>query len=170
MGRWLGQVQKVDTTTNALVATVPGYVGTYGNGMVSVGGFLWVSGQVQVNKIDVTANTLAATVLPAETRGMAFDGLYLWVAVYGSSRIVKVDIDTLKIVQTVPVGTKPHSIAYNGSHIFVTNYGGNSVSKIDPLTGTVVATIAVGRILPALPTIPGIARYGWPIAATGPSA
>ncbi|MGB4912728.1 MAG: hypothetical protein WBO95_11500 [Candidatus Dechloromonas phosphoritropha] len=139
-----GQVQKVDTTTNAVVATVPGYVGPYGNGMVSVGGFLWVSGQVQVNKIDVTANTVAATVLPAETRGMAFDGLYLWVAVYGSSRIVKVDIDTLQIVQTVPVGTKPHSVAYNGSHIFVTNYGGNSVSKIDPLTGTVVATIAVG--------------------------
>ncbi len=154
VGGW-GQVQKVDTTTNALVATVPGYVGTYGNGMVSVGGFLWVSGQVQVNKIDVTANTLAATVLPAETRGMAFDGLYLWVAVYGSSRIVKVDIDTLKIVQTVPVGTKPHSIAYNGSHIFVTNYGGNSVSKIDPLTGTVVATIAVG----ANPA--GIAYNSW---------
>ena len=73
----------------------------------------------------------------------------------GASGIVKVDIDTLKIVQTVPVGTKPHSIAYNGSHIFVTNYGGNSVSKIDPLTGTVVATIAVG----ANPA--GIAYNSW---------
>jgi len=143
VGGW-GQVQKVDTSTNAVVATVPAYVGAWGNGMVSVTGFLWVSGSNQVTKIDVTANVVAATVLPGESRGMAFDGLYLWVALYGSGQVLKVDINTLQILLTVPVGTRPHSVAYNGSYIFVTNFGSNSVSKIDPQTGTVVATIPVG--------------------------
>ncbi|MEF8701280.1 MAG: hypothetical protein V5B33_18605 [Candidatus Accumulibacter sp. UW20] len=144
---WVGgwqEVKKIDPVTNAVVATVGAQVGYYGNGMVNAGGFLWVSGDLQMKKIDVTAHTVAATVWPAESRGMAFDGLYLWVALYGSDRILKVDIDTLQIVQTVPVGTRPHSVACNGSHLFVTNYGSNSVSKIDPLTGEVVASIAVG--------------------------
>jgi DNA-binding beta-propeller fold protein YncE len=63
---------------------------------------------------------------------MAFDGLYLWVAVYGTVQVLQVDIDTGQVVRSVTVGTRPHSVVYNGKHIFVTNFGSNSVSKIDP--------------------------------------
>ncbi|HET7865313.1 MAG TPA: YncE family protein, partial [Burkholderiaceae bacterium] len=83
-------------------------------------------------------------VLTAESRGMAFDGLHLWVALYGINLVLKVNINTGQVVATVAVGIKPHSIAYNGSHLFVTNFGSNSVSKIDPSSATVVASIPVG--------------------------
>ncbi|MBK7954301.1 MAG: hypothetical protein IPK02_10245 [Candidatus Accumulibacter sp.] len=143
---WVGgnQVQKVDTATNTVVATIPAYVGNWGAAMPSVSGFLWVAGSNQVTKVDVTANTVAATLLTGESRGMAFDGLYLWVAVYGTVQVLQVDIDTGQVVRSVTVGTRPHSVVYNGKHIFVTNFGSNSVSKIDPLTGSVLATIPVG--------------------------
>lgn len=139
-----GQVQKFDTTTNASVATVAAPTAYWGNSMTSVSGSLWVSGGVQVTKIDATANTISATILPMESRGMAFDGLNLWVALYGCGQVLKIEVNTGQVMATVPVGLRPHSVAYNGTHVFVTNFGSNSVSKIDPSTATVVATIPVG--------------------------
>jgi YVTN family beta-propeller protein len=139
-----GEFRKIDTTNNNSVATVSAPTGSYGSSMASVPGFLWVSGGPQATKIDVTAHTVSATVLTQESRGMAFDGLHLWVALHGSSVVLKVDINTGDVVSIVPVDSRPHSVAYNGSHVFVTNFGSNSVSKIDPSTATVVGTIAVG--------------------------
>jgi YVTN family beta-propeller protein len=144
---WVGgsdQFRKIDTTNNNSVATVSAPTGSYGSSMASVAGFLWVCGGAQATKIDVTAHTVSATVRTQESRGMAFDGLHLWVALHGSSVVLKVDINTGDIVSIVQVGSRPHSVAYNGSHVFVTNFGSNSVSKIDPSTAAVVDTIAVG--------------------------
>jgi YVTN family beta-propeller protein len=139
-----GQYRKIDTTNNSSVATVSAPTGSFGSSMASVSGFLWVSGDAQATKIDVTAHTVSATVLTQESRGMAFDGHHLWVAVHGSSVVLKVDINTGDFVSVVRVGSRPHSVACNGSHVFVTNFGSNTVSKIDPSSATVVATIPVG--------------------------
>jgi YVTN family beta-propeller protein len=144
---WVGedyQVRKIDTANNSTVATVSAPNYGWGNSMASVPGFLWVSGGTQATKIDVVTHTVSATVLTQEARGMAFDGLHLWVAIYGSSVVLKVDLNAGQVASIVAVGIRPHSVAYNGSHVFVTNFGSNTVSKIDPSTATVVDTIPVG--------------------------
>jgi len=144
---WVGgnnNVQKVDTVSNEVVATVYAYIWANGNAMVSAQGFLWVIDQQrQLTKIDLTTNTVAARVVLFESRGMAFDGQHLWIALYYTDEVLKVDIGG-QIVHRVRVGSGPHSVVYNGEYLFVTNSRSNSVSKIDPLTASVVATIRVG--------------------------
>jgi YVTN family beta-propeller protein len=49
-----------------------------------------------------------------------------------------------RIVATVPVGSRPHSIDFGLGKVYVTNSGSNSVSVIDGKTDRVVATIPVG--------------------------
>jgi YVTN family beta-propeller protein len=49
-----------------------------------------------------------------------------------------------RIVATVPVGSRPHSIDFGLGKVFITNSGSNSVSVIDGKTDRVVATIPVG--------------------------
>ena len=149
---WVGTktgVRKFHTASNSFPVSNAGLDEEAATELVSGGGFVWVAGFNAVTKIEVSVVTQAqamATTLrlrPFESRGMAFDGLYLWVAVYGSGQVVKVDSETGDVVQTVPVGTKPHSVVYTGQYIFVTNFDSNSVSKINPLTNE-VTTILVG--------------------------
>jgi YVTN family beta-propeller protein len=49
-----------------------------------------------------------------------------------------------RIVATVPVGSRPHSIDFGLDKVFITNSGSNTVSVIDGKTDRVVATIPVG--------------------------
>jgi YVTN family beta-propeller protein len=141
-----GSVTKIDITNNAevggLALSMPN--SPAGNSMVSVGGFLWTCGAAQITQIDAASDALAASLLPMESRGMAFDGRFLWVALYGCGQVLKIDPDSRQIVSSVTVGTQPHSVICSGRHVYVTNYGSHSVSKIDPLTATVAATIQVG--------------------------
>lgn len=147
---WVGfreKLQKFDTTSttpHVPVTTVSTSGSMHPNALLVAAGFLWVCTSLQLHKVDPDANTVVATAWPLELRGMAFDGLYLWVARFGMGQVVKVDPLNGQVLATVDVGSRPHSIAYNGRHVFVTNSGSNSVSKIDPATDRVVATIAVG--------------------------
>jgi YVTN family beta-propeller protein len=137
------QVHKFDTTNNAAVATAFVPVGVSGHPITLVGNVAWVCGGAQLSKLDANL-TVSATIQPLESRGMAFDGVFMWVALYGCGRVLKMDSQTGTVVAIVPVGIRPHSVTCNATHVFVSNEGSNNVSKIDPLTATVVATIAVG--------------------------
>src|SRR3954447_10509793 len=68
----------------------------------------------------------------------------LWVNLYGSGQVAKIDPATNKVLARVRVGPQPISLAYGASSLWVGNGGSTTVSRINPTTRKVVKTIKVG--------------------------
>jgi YVTN family beta-propeller protein len=75
--------------------------------------------------------------------GMAFDGTNLWVALYGSNAVEKLNVSTGNGT-LYPVGTQPRGVAFDGTYIWVTNSGSNTVTKLLASNGFVEGTLTVG--------------------------
>jgi len=76
-------------------------------------------------------------------QGLVFDGTNLWVALYSSNAVEKINVTTGNGT-LYPVGTQPRGVAFDGTYIWVSNYGSNTVTKLLASSGFVEATIAVG--------------------------
>src|SRR5207248_5953943 len=109
-------------------------------------------GNVQV--IDTGTNTVVATVaVGSQPRAIAVtpNGLYAYVANFGSNSVTVIDLTTNSVV-TVPdgsaisVGTNPQGavVTPDGSRVYVSNRGDNNVIVIDTATNTVVPSMTVG--------------------------
>jgi YVTN family beta-propeller protein len=78
-------------------------------------------------------------------------GKLVYVAARGTNQLVVVSAGTNAVVQSVPVGLRPHGVVFNpeNARIYVTNRGGcnsvpGTVSVIDSRTRSVLATVPVG--------------------------
>jgi YVTN family beta-propeller protein len=82
-------------------------------------------------------NTLTTWILVLVAAASLMDGI----TVYSESNNPS---NSTRIVTTVPVGSRPHSIDFGLGKVFITNSGSDSVSVIDAKTDRVIATIPVG--------------------------
>jgi DNA-binding beta-propeller fold protein YncE len=67
----------------------------------------------------------------------------LWVAVFGSREVAKINRESFEIVQRVIVGQGPVGLAADATHLWVANHDENTIAKVDPLSGEVVWTAVV---------------------------
>ncbi len=74
------------------------------------------------------------------------DGRRLYATASQGNSLLVVDLETRRLAQEIPVGTKPHSIALapDGRRAYVSNGGADSIAIVDLDAGRVAATVAVG--------------------------
>jgi YVTN family beta-propeller protein len=109
-----------------------------------------------LNIIDTKTNTVvrsAPIVVPgadsAKPAGLALspDGRTLYMASGRGNRLVVLDLATLRIATTIPVGTRPWGVAISpdGTTLYTADGRSNQVSVIDVHRAAVVKAIAVGE-------------------------
>jgi peptide/nickel transport system substrate-binding protein len=77
--------------------------------------------------------------------GMAVGAGALWVSDAANDRVLRLDPQSHRIEDRIPVGRNPSGIAASSRSVWVANTGGRTVSEIRPESGTVVATVPVGN-------------------------
>jgi YVTN family beta-propeller protein len=78
---------------------------------------------------------------------LAPDGKTVYLAAGRASKVVILDLATLKVTKTIPVGTRPWGVALSadGSLLYTADGRSNQVSVVDVHNGTVIQTIPVGE-------------------------
>jgi YVTN family beta-propeller protein len=149
--RSTGNVSVIDTSTNAVVATVPVGGAPIAVAITPNAAFAYVTNLStdKVSVINTSTNTVVATVPVGDgPQGVAItpDGALAYVTNSGSNSVSVINTSTNTVVATVPVGNFPVgiSITPNGTHAYVVNsFPVGSFSVIDTSTNTVVVTVPV---------------------------
>jgi YVTN family beta-propeller protein len=144
-------VSIIDTSANAVIATVPVGDSPGGVAVNTAGTRVYVANSVSnnVSVLDTSTNAVIATVpVGMDPSGIAVNpaGTQIYVANADVKSVSVIDATSLAVVATIPVGTTPIGIAFNpaGTRAYVANFDSDNVSVIDTATRTVVATISVG--------------------------
>ena len=109
---------------------------------------------------DIASQKLSYVDLPKEAKGPVQiypspDSRYVYVADQGyyfnqpnSDLVYKIDLQEMKVVQTIKGGTAPHGVAVSedGKFVYVTNLLSDDLSVIDALAGTEIARIKIGKM------------------------
>ncbi|WP_298268806.1 hypothetical protein [Geobacter sp.] len=74
-------------------------------------------------------------------RGMAFDGLNMWVANYDSGTVSKIDIYTNNVIATISVTGTPASLTFDGTYVWCVS--DSNVYQIDPSQNSVIGSVAL---------------------------
>lgn len=154
------QLAVINTATSALIAT-PAVQGARGvdvtpdGSRICVTQYYHIGGGVFASRLAiVNATTYAVTQVNIEAAGadtpagviVTPDGSRAYVTNNGSDNVSVVNLTTLAVIATIPVGNNPAGIAVtpDGSRVYVANYGSDSVSVISTATNTVINTFPVG--------------------------
>ena len=109
---------------------------------------------------DIASQKLSYVDLPKEAKGPVQiypspDSRYVYVADQGyyfnqpnSDLVYKIDLQEMKVVQTIKGGTAPHGVAVSedGKFVYVTNLLSDDLSVIDAEAGKEIARIKVGKM------------------------
>jgi YVTN family beta-propeller protein len=144
-------VSVVDTSTNAVTATVPVGRGPQVIAMRPGGGkYAYVTNfhSSTVSVIDTDANKVVSTInVAANPSGVVVtpDGKRAYVANSNEAGTVSViDTSNNTVVTAVAVGDRPLGVAAGNKYVYVANSNSGTVSAIDAATNTVAKTIKVG--------------------------
>lgn len=155
-----GNVNVIDTSTDAVVATVKVGSGPYGIAIAPDGKHAYVAdnGSANVDVIDTATNTVTAAI-PAGTGpyGLAVtpDGKTAYVSNQTAGTVTPINTATNTAGTAIRVGTSPRQIAItpDGSTAYVANMGSASVTPIDTATNTPGTAIKVPIAGPDAATI-----------------
>jgi YVTN family beta-propeller protein len=140
-----GIVTRIDTKTNAVVATIS--VGL-GFGQVAIGiDAVWVVNHDDstVDKIDPHTNNVVDTIdLPPPIGTVTVTPDAIWVASFARNTITRIDPHTDKVVTTLARNDGPTFLAYRAGTIWTCNRGAPGLTRIDPQTNQVVTQIDIG--------------------------
>ncbi len=154
-----GTISVIDTNTNTIVATIPGFSGPYGIAITPDGNYAYVTNfgsnnfepvGTTVSVIDLTTNTIINTIeVGIQPSGVAItpDGKYVYISNYYTLYLGPGFTDltafqgTINIIDTathqvilpvINVGASPDYIAISpdGKYAYVTNYTSNNVNVI----------------------------------------
>lgn len=141
-------VSAIDTSTNAVVATIPVGAEPVDVAVLPNGARAYVTnmGAGTVSMIEIVSNTVASTIpVGSKPRGIAIspDGSRAYVANSGDNTLSVIDLGSNAVVgPPIEVGTEPDGVAISpdGSRAFVAQRGGN-ISVIDTATNAIVASV-----------------------------
>jgi YVTN family beta-propeller protein len=150
--RTIAVVGVLDTTTNAMVATIQLHTRPFLAAVSPDGKRVYVpnhdTGTVSV--IDAATDELVADFpVPANPHSVAFapDGSRVYIANHESNLVSVVDTSSNTVTAQIPVPQSPHNVAVHPTRplAIVASYDALSVSAIDTNTNTLIATIPVGK-------------------------
>jgi YVTN family beta-propeller protein len=144
-------VSVIDTSSNAVVATVPVGNGPSGVAVNSSGTRVYVANTNSntISVINTATNTVIATIGPVSGPiGVAVNtaGTRLYVANNLSNTVSVIDTSTNAIITSIVVGSAPYDIVVNSANTrtYVSNNISGTVSVIDNTINAVIATVLVG--------------------------
>ena len=86
---------------------------------------------------------------------MSSDGTHVWVTNSFDDTVSEIDASTGKVVNTIPVGSRPGGVSSDGTHVWVANGGGNGNSGANTVSEIQIsAGAAASRQILAYPEIP----------------
>lgn len=139
-------MQQIDTISGKILRTVktPGKRNnSYPAGLAWDGKNLWSSDTKghtwetpgdQTFKLTANGKLIAAHSTPSSyPSGLTFDGKYLWSTDNGIDKILKLDLNTFEVLQTIdaPGGDYPNGLAFDGQYIWMSNNDSDSIYQID---------------------------------------
>ena len=149
-----GQVARVDASTGEIQALIdvgdPGAVPDMPSdphGVAAGEAGIWVGNAAErsVAQIDPAANAIAETIpVSVAPYALALDGSDLWVTSFLDDKVVRVDLESGKVVGEVAVA-KPSGVAVGFDGVWVVNHRDDKLARIDPKTNEIVAEIALGE-------------------------
>lgn len=155
-------VQKIDPTTDAVVADIPLPIGSNPYSMAFADSFAYVSGWVsgRIYRVNLSSAQVQGEIeIGGYPEGMAFSGSRLYVTQtgfnpndfsYGQGRMAVIDLDGFSLENEINVGKNPQAIVQTPDgrlHIVCTgNYidVAGSVYVFDPIASAVVDSILIG--------------------------
>jgi YVTN family beta-propeller protein len=150
--RTIAAVSVLDTTTNAVVETIPVQTRPFLSAVSPDGKSIYVPNHDtdNVSVIDTSTDDLVTDFPVAPNpHWVAFtpDGSKAYTANHDSNLVSAIDTATNTVTAEIPTPTSPHSIAVHPTRpiLIVATYDADSASVIDTETDALVATIPVGR-------------------------
>lgn len=145
-------VSVIDTTSNAVIATLPVGSGPRGIAVTPNNAFAYVANEFDeiVSVIDTATNTVTATIPVGPAPGFVAitpNGSFAYVTPFIGSDVWVIDTATNTVVATLSPGGLAVGIdvAPNGAFAYVANSGSDNIAVLDTATNTVTATIPVGN-------------------------
>ena len=138
-----GDVLRVDTATNKIIATIPLGGATQTRSIAAGEGAVWVSYDQTVQRIDPETNEIVATIDISGGAGQIAAGLgSVWVgqnSATGNGSVVRIDPATNAIVTTVPIDIDFESLAVGDGAVWVkgTAPGSARIARVDAATNSV---------------------------------
>ncbi len=133
-------------------------------------GSLWIPGASSITRLDLAeskVSTLVDVGSPDPPASVAASGDQIWFTDHAKKAVSRIDPETNRIVERIPVGFPIYDIAIDGDTLWLTNLGfqtegGNVVVRVDTATNRVVERIDVPA--PATITVGGgsvwVAEFG----------
>ena len=153
-------VSVIDTSTNAVVATIPvgvgcSCVGSDGAAISPDGALVYVANEIDntVSVVRTATNSVIATIRVGSgpiAVAAGPDGSRVYVVNgSGTTSVSVIDTATNAIVNTIPLGVvqaRGVAVTPDGGRLYVSTYGTNTLKVIDTATNAVTANIPVGNL------------------------
>ncbi|MES2332153.1 MAG: LamG-like jellyroll fold domain-containing protein [Bacteroidota bacterium] len=149
-----GYVSVVNTSTNAIVTTIPVGTGPYGVTVSPDGSHVYVANlsSQNISVINTANNTVAATITVGfgpKTTAISADGSRLYVTNNTASNVSVINTATNTVIGTIPIGGVANGptgicISPDASKIYITNQYVNTVTVINTATNAIITHIPVG--------------------------
>jgi YVTN family beta-propeller protein len=142
-----GSVQRVDPTSQKIVASVPSGVANTEGGITAGEGSIWMPSDAAgvLSRIDPATNKVVSKIsIPEGSYTAAFYADAVWITSTKNNLLTRVDAKSEKVVASVPVGPAPRFLAAGLGSVWTLNQGDGTVTRVDPATNKVAATIEVG--------------------------
>src|SRR5579875_446748 len=165
-GGHIGMVQVVDPAQESVVASIP--VGNTPYGLLYApvnGGEIFVTNYRSntLSVIDPATNQVTGTysVGSGPTLMAYVPGGPLYIASFGSGRLLPFNVTSDTVGPAIPVGSGPMGVLANGPGglLYVVNYGSANLTAIDPVTERPVGSVPVGVQPIAAALLPSGATY-----------
>lgn len=145
-----GTLNRIDTRTAKLVATIPTGIANQKEGELNVvagAGSVWLASDAtgKLARVDPASNSVAATIsVDPMTSYLAFGYGAVWAVSLPQQSLQKVDPATNSVTGKVALGKAPGFLAAGEGGVWVQEQGDGTLARIDPATVTLTGRIKVG--------------------------
>ncbi|MDF8331736.1 Vgb family protein [Novosphingobium cyanobacteriorum] len=148
-----GTLNRIDTRTAKLVATIPTGIANQKEGELNVvagAGSVWLASDAagKLARVDPASNSVAATIsVDPMTSYLAFGYGAVWAVSLPQQSLQKVDPATNSVTGKVALGKAPGFLAAGEGGVWVQEQGDGTLARIDPATVALTGRIKVGENL-----------------------
>lgn len=145
-----GTLNRIDTRTAKLVATIPTGIANQKEGELNVvagAGSVWLASDAagKLARVDPASNSVVATIsVDPMTSYLAFGYGAVWAVSLPQQSLQKVDPATNSVTGKVALGKAPGFLAAGEGGVWVQEQGDGTLARIDPATVALTGRIKVG--------------------------